>query len=359
VGDVEIFTILMVSLAIALLLTWPAIWMTRRAGLLDMPGREPHKQHREAVPLAGGFILLGTVLLGSLINGFPAVGRDYLFLLALLLICGFGAWDDWKAIRPRYKLMGQILAAVLMILADVQVTIFPSPLVNLVITLIWLVGITNAFNFVDSMDGLATGLGVLTLTCFMLVSNSAGQSDLARLCATALGGVICVYYFNARPARLFLGDSGSQFMGLLLGALAVKYNPVGYTPLTSWFTPILLLAVPLFDTLLVIISRFRRRVPVYQSNLDHTYHRLVAIGMSTNRATLTIHMAAFLLDCLAFMAIKLQPVVANILYTTAILVGLGVIGYLDSAPQLRRLKARWQRTTGDQTPSPGPDLRSV
>ncbi|HNT56148.1 MAG TPA: hypothetical protein PKG95_15630, partial [Anaerolineaceae bacterium] len=82
-GDVEIFTILMVSLAIALLLTWPAIWMTRRAGLLDMPGREPHKQHREAVPLAGGFILLGTVLLGSLINGFPAVGRDYLFLLAL------------------------------------------------------------------------------------------------------------------------------------------------------------------------------------------------------------------------------------------------------------------------------------
>jgi len=254
--------------------------------------------------------------------------------------------------RPRWKLVGQILAAGLMIAAGVQVTIFASQAVNLIITMIWLVGITNAFNFVDSMDGLATGLGVLTLTCFMLVSNAAGQYSLTSISAVGLGGLIAVYYFNARPARLFLGDSGSQLIGLLLGALAVEYNPVGYTPLTSWFTPILILAVPLFDTLLVIISRARRGVPVYQSNLDHTYHRLVAIGMNTNRATLTIHMAAFLLDCLAFMAIKLPPVLANVIYSAAVLAGLIVIGYLDSAPQMRRLKARWQRTTGGQTPAP-------
>ncbi|HQN44600.1 MAG TPA: MraY family glycosyltransferase [Anaerolineaceae bacterium] len=352
VGDVEIFSILLLSLGIALVLTGPMLWLTRRVGLLDMPGREPHKQHQEAIPLAGGLILIATVVIGSLIYGFAVAWQDVLFLVALVLVCGFGAWDDWKAMRPRWKLVGQILAAGLMIAAGVQVTIFASQAVNLIITMIWLVGITNAFNFVDSMDGLATGLGVLTLTCFMLVSNAAGQYSLTSISAVGLGGLIAVYYFNARPARLFLGDSGSQLIGLLLGALAVEYNPVGYTPLTSWFTPILILAVPLFDTLLVIISRARRGVPVYQSNLDHTYHRLVAIGMNTNRATLTIHMAAFLLDCLAFMAIKLPPVLANVVYSAAVLAGLIVIGYLDSAPQMRRLKARWQRTTGGQTPAP-------
>jgi UDP-GlcNAc:undecaprenyl-phosphate GlcNAc-1-phosphate transferase len=138
-----------------------------------------------------------------------------------------------------------------------------------------------------------------------------------------------LYFFNITPAQLFLGDSGAQALGFFVAAAALAYTPVGLPPATSWFVPILLLAIPIFDTTLVTVSRLRRKLPVYKAHLDHTYHRLVALGLSPLRAVLTIHLVAILIDCLAFVAMSLSPLKANILFGMILLAGGVVILFLE------------------------------
>lgn len=327
--DYRIFLIIFLASGTALVLSPLAAWMSRRVGLMDIPRREYHKQHRRPVPLAGGFVLFIGFLILSGLTGVAAQKQFLAYLLPLCIIFLFGLLDDFIGLKPILKLVGQVLAGFLAIYNGISVQLVDNTAVNYFISLIWLVGITNAFNFTDSMDGLAVGLSALASACLMLVTLQSGQFWLTSITAIILGNCIGVFFFNAPPARYFLGDSGAQFLGFLLAAVAVQYAPVGYTRLTSWFVPILLFAVPIFDTLLVVISRLRRRLPVYRAGLDHTYHRLVRLGLSANRAILTMHLAALLIDCIAFILLNLSPLLANGLIALLALFGLGTIAFLD------------------------------
>jgi UDP-GlcNAc:undecaprenyl-phosphate GlcNAc-1-phosphate transferase len=200
---------------------------------------------------------------------------------------------------------------------------------NLALTFIWVIGITNAFNLVDSMDGLVVGLAAIASAFFMLVTVDAGQTSLSLLSAIILGSSIGMMYFNALPARTFLGDSGAQFLGFVLAALAIAYTPPGLPQPSSWFVPILLLSVPIFDTSLVTISRLKQRKAVYQAGLDHTYHRLVNLGLPSSRAVLTMHLSAIVSGCLAFMALPLSPLWANAIFVVALLTGVILLFWLE------------------------------
>src|SRR3972149_3753355 len=138
-----------------------------------------------------------------------------------------------------------------------------APLIIRVLPSLGIVGITNAFNFVDSMDGLALGLAGIAAAFFMLVTIDSAQPILAALSAVVFGATIGAYFFNAAPARMFLGDSGSQLLGFLLAAIGIAYTPAsaGLPQGVTWFTPILVLGVPIFDMGLVVISRLRSRRP--------------------------------------------------------------------------------------------------
>jgi UDP-GlcNAc:undecaprenyl-phosphate GlcNAc-1-phosphate transferase len=197
------------------------------------------------------------------------------------------------------------------------------------LTVIWVVSITNAYNFVDSMDGLATGLAGLAAGFFMLVTYDSNQVLLSSFSACLLGICAGIFYYTSIPARYFLGDSGAQFLGFMLGGLAIAYNPFGFLPSQSWFIPFLLAGVPLFDGVLVIVSRLRRGKPIYRSGLDHTYHRLKAMGMHPNRAVVTMHFTAILLGCVAFIALSLPPVFANIVFLACVLAGLICLFYFE------------------------------
>ena len=164
----------------------------------------------------------------------------------------------------------------------------------------------------------------------MLVTVDAGQTSLSLLSAIILGGAIGMLYFNALPAGTFLGDSGAQFLGFVLAALAIAYTPPGLPQPSSWFVPILLLSVPIFDTSLVIISRLRQKKAVYQAGLDHTYHRLVNLGLPSSRAVLTMHLSAIIGGCLAFMALPLPPLWANIIFASTLMVGLFLLVWLEN-----------------------------
>lgn len=325
----HLFLIIFLAAIAALLLSPLTAWFCHRVGLMDIPHRELHKQHRHPVPLAGGIVLFLSFILLALVEGIAFQQKSLAYLLPLVIIFFFGLLDDFIGLNPLVKLIGQILAASLMIYNGVAVTLLENQFANFLIGLFWLVGITNALNFTDSMDGLAVGLSSLSAACLMLVTLQSGQYHLTVMSTILLGSTIGTYFFNAPPARYFLGDSGSQFLGFFLAAIALDYAPKGYTPLTSWFIPILLFGVPIFDTILVVFSRLRRGLPVYRANLDHTYHRLVRLGVSPNRAILTMHLAAMLLDSAAFILLNLSPLWANSLIGVLALLSLGLIAYLD------------------------------
>jgi UDP-GlcNAc:undecaprenyl-phosphate GlcNAc-1-phosphate transferase len=224
-------------------------------------------------------------------------------------------------VSPFRKLFGQLLATAVLIYMGVHVRLFHEVWLNYIITIAWVVGITNAFNFVDSMDGLAIGLAEIAAAFFMLVTIDSGQLELSMISTILVGVCLGAFFYNATPAIFFLGDSGAQYLGFILAALGIAYNPLGFERLASWYVPILLVGVPIFDMSLVVFSRMRRKKPIYQANLDHTYHRLLILGMKSNRAVLSMHMVAILLGCLAFIALPLPPLIANVIFGAVLLTG--------------------------------------
>jgi UDP-GlcNAc:undecaprenyl-phosphate GlcNAc-1-phosphate transferase len=179
------------------------------------------------------------------------------------------------------------------------------------------------------MDGEVAGLRLLAVAFFLLGTYESGQFALSALCAGMLGIAIGLHFYNSSPAKLFLGDGGAQTLGFLLAATAILYNPFNKFPTSSWFVPILLVGVPIFDTSMVFFSRLRRRKPFYQGGRDHSYHRLVALGFSSTRAVHVIHLAALALDCLAFIAVSLPPLWANGIFALCVLMGVASFFFLD------------------------------
>lgn len=291
--------------------------------LVDEPYSAPHKTHKSTVPKAGGIAIAIVFFLLALLGRQLETGEVRAILFASAFILLFGLLDDARGLSAPWKLTGQFMATTILIWQGIQIRMFGDHAgLNIGITLLWIIGITNAFNLVDSMDGLAVGLAAIASTFFLFVTIDATQLHLSYLSAILLGSCIGMFYYNTTPARTFLGDSGAQFLGFMLATLAMAYTPPGLPQPSSWFVPILLLGVPIFDTTLVIIARLRRGSPVYKAGQDHVYHQLTQLGMSPSQAVTTMHVAALLIGCLAFVALPFPPLQANLLFGLAVLAGL-------------------------------------
>lgn len=334
------FLYAVLAVAASLLFSPPSILLAKRFGLVDMPGKSAHKLHAHPTPLAGGTaIFLSLIFLLTLFGFWKDAFVRALFLSAVVIYL-FGLWDDARGLSALPKLFGQALAGVLMIVSGVSVHFIASmqlpflsiELANALdvgITLFWLIGITNAMNLIDSMDGLAAGISGIAFLFFLPATMMSGQVQLTSMSVVLLGICTGIYYFNVTPARLFLGDSGAQLLGFIVASIAMAYAPVGLPPATSWFIPILLLFIPIFDTTLVTVSRMRRKRPVYKAGRDHIYHRLVLLGMSPLRAVMAIHLIAIVIDCLAFAALSLSPLGANFVFGVVLLAGVVAIVQLE------------------------------
>lgn len=328
IQSAALFPLILIAAVTALVASPLAAMIARRAGLVDVPGSAPHKQHKRSIPDAGGIALAAAIGAGTLVMTRPLDPDVVGILLAALLIGLWGLWDDRVGLSPFVKLVGQMLSAALLISLGVYVRLFPAGWANMAITLLWIVGMANAFNFVDSMDGLALGLGGIAAAFLMLVTMDSGQTALAQLTAVVIGASAGLYYFNALPAQMFLGDSGAQMLGVLMSGIAMAYDPQGLPQEVSWFTPVLVLGVPIFDTTLVTISRTLAHLPLYMGRLDHTYHRLRRLGLSQNRAVLSMHLAAAGLGLLSFISLSLDSLGANLLNAAVILAGSIALGLL-------------------------------
>jgi len=327
----KLFIIILVAGVSALVFGPVMIWFARKIKLVDYPGAALHKKHQIETPLTGGLVILFslTITLASLR---PVLTDDVLgILIGTMIMVIWGLVDDRFNLRASYKLFGQLLAAFIVIGFGVQVHITKIDWLDLLITLFWFVGITNAFNFVDSMDGLAVGLAGIASAFFMLVTLDSAQPELAFLSAAFLGTMIGCFFYNAPPARMFLGDSGSLALGFTLAAIGVTYTPAqaGLPQGVSWFLPILILGVPIFDMVLVVISRLRQRRPIYLANTDHLYHRLVLLGLTPTRAVAAMQIAAILLSLGAFIILNTSVLLANIIFLALVLLAFAFLLILE------------------------------
>lgn len=340
------FLPILISLLGSMILGYPAAYLARYMHLIDVPGSAPHKQHARPMPLAGGILLI-TVLLVLAIVYRAYLNREMLAVfIGVLIVFIFGLWDDVKGLSAGPKLLGQLIASAVLILFDVQVhfvtvlftadVISPllAQLLNILITLFWLIGITNAMNMIDSMDGIVAGLGVIASAFFMGAASLAGQSTLAFWAACLLGVSVGLYVWNGLAVRFFLGDSGAQTLGFLLASFGILYNPLNRSPESSWIVPIMLLGVPIFDTTLVVLSRLRRKQSVGTGRRDHTYHRFIRLGMRPRLAVFSVHLMALVISSLAFLTFYLKPWVALLFFVSVILGGLTFLLWIERQPTL-------------------------
>ena len=334
----RVFQALFLSFVICIVTAILATRFAVRVNLIDRPGTEPHKHHKHPVAVSGGIAFFSALLITEFIFWNRISPQFRGLTLAAAVIFGFALWDDFSHRNWKVKLGGQVLGCLVLILSGTRTHLFESftmlpPAVQTVcdfaLTLFWMTFITNAYNLVDSADGLMLGLAAWTSGFFIIASFDARQPDMAMYCAILLGSILTLTFFNSGPAILFMGDSGAQTIGFILAAVSIIYTPAEQLQKNTWFLPILMLGVPIFDTVLVTISRWRRGEHFYRSGTDHTYHRLIRMGFSTDQASGLMHLACFALESLGFFAISQRVIEANLIFAVVILLGIAAIYFLE------------------------------
>jgi UDP-GlcNAc:undecaprenyl-phosphate GlcNAc-1-phosphate transferase len=264
----------------------------RRIGLMAQPSAR--KEHSVATPLMGGVALyLGVMVALAVLGDRFYVNQAAGILLGATLVSFLGLWDDRRGLSPWFKLCGQIVAALILILTGVQITVLPWQWLNVAATVLWVVGITNAMNLMDNMDGLSGGIAAIAATFFLLFASMSEQYLVGAFAAALVGSCVGFLFYNFNPASIFMGDSGSLFLGFLLAAVGIKLRFPDNSHFVTWMAPVLVLAVPIFDTALVILSRLRRGLnPLTTPGRDHLSHRLARRLGSKREAVLTCYLLA-------------------------------------------------------------------
>nr|WP_277999018.1 MraY family glycosyltransferase [Moorella sulfitireducens] len=295
-----------------------------RLGAVDKP--DARKVHHTPTPRLGGVAIYAGFLGAFALLGYH--GDKYLgLLLGGTFIMLVGLVDDLKNISPRLKLMGQIIAAAIVVAFGVRVEFLTNPFDGLLIlgklaipvTIFWLVGVTNALNLVDGLDGLAAGTSFIAAVTIAVVAWFNGEGVVALLSLALAASVLGFLPFNFHPARIFMGDSGSMFLGFNLAALAV----VGLTKsatVVSLLVPVVILGLPILDTVLAIIRRYLNHRPIFAPDKGHLHHCLLAQGLTQRQAVSIIYLVN---ACLGGSAVLLTRLTTD--QGMLILVGLAVI----------------------------------
>jgi len=291
--------ILLISTLLSLALTPLAAMLAVRFEMLDRP--DPRKLHSNPTPLLGGLAIYVAFLLsiGLFLPG-AFWGEAAAVLAGSTLLLVTGILDDRGLLHPQIKLMGVMpLAALILALSGIRIVSWPFSsylseqvhgLFSLLLTVLWVVGVTAAFSILDHMDGLCAGVAAIASAFFLLFGLLQEQVLVSSLAAAVLGGALGFLKWNFKPARIFMGDGGAMFLGFILATLGIKTG-LG-SPSMNWVVPILVLAVPIFDTTLIVVSRLRRGLlPFSSPGKDHTAHRLANLGLGQRGAVLSLYCA--------------------------------------------------------------------
>ena len=283
----------LLTFLLGLLLSLYGVPIARQAalkyGIVDAPdGRLKHQ--KEPVPYFGGLAIYLAFLM-SLAFTFEFRQEVLGIVLGGTIVVMLGLIDDFGVLTPWTKLAGQLLAVFVLIKSGIRIEIaaFPEWL-DLVLTVFWMVGLINAFNLLDIMDGLSAGVGAVSASCLFVVALLQGDQTIAFMLAALIGSLLGFLKYNWHPARIYMGDTGAMFIGLLLGALSMIERYPSDHPL-SLLTPVFIVGIPIFDTLFVMYIRYRRGLPIFWGSPDHIAIRLRHWGMSVQQIVITSYVA--------------------------------------------------------------------
>jgi UDP-GlcNAc:undecaprenyl-phosphate GlcNAc-1-phosphate transferase len=284
-----------VALIVALLATPAAKKLAFVIGAIDIP-KDGRRVHKKPIPrLGGAAIYLGAII--SVLLFLPKTEETFCIAAGCTIIAVLGIFDDKYELSPKVKLLGQIIAATVLIIGGVKIDWLTNPFGNgmiylgifaLPLTLFWVVGITNAMNLIDGLDGLAAGIAIISSGSLFIVSLINGRYEAAIVTAAVTGAALGFLPYNFNPAKIFMGDTGSMFLGFVLSAVSIQ-GAVKSAAAIAIAVPILALGVPIFDTTFAIIRRTKNGKPIMQPDKGHLHHRLLEMGLTQIQAVLVMY----------------------------------------------------------------------
>jgi UDP-GlcNAc:undecaprenyl-phosphate GlcNAc-1-phosphate transferase len=295
---------LAVSLFIAMALIPPLARYAGRLKLEDIP--DARKIHARPIPRVGGIAIITGVATAVLL-WVPMDPWIVGYLIGVLVIAVFGVWDDRTDLDYRLKFLGQFIAAIIaVVIGGIRISHLPlidawvlPAAIGIPLTVVVLVAITNAINLTDGLDGLAGGTTLLAVTCIALLAYLDDDQDLVIISLGLIGALFGFLRYNSYPARVFLGDTGSQFLGFSAAVLAIVLTQESNTALSPAL-PLLLLGLPILDTLVVMTQRIIEGRSPFKPDRTHLHHRLLSIGLDHYEAVLLIYVIQTILVCSAF-----------------------------------------------------------
>lgn len=333
-----------IALVASMMLTVPVRALALRVGMVDLPG--PRKVHLHPIPLLGGLAMYGAVVLAILLafHG-PTRAQISGILAGATLVAVVGILDDRGLLHHQIKLfLGMPLAAGILLVTGIHAQVFSvlvsgraGYLLDAVLTVVFVVGITASFSILDHMDGLCAGVAATASAFFALLAYLNGQTLVTTLAAAVLGAAAGFLRWNFKPAKIFMGDGGAMFLGYLMATLALKLRLEQANHLSAWLAPLLILGVTIFDTTLVTISRSRRGLlPFAAPGKDHSAHRLANLGLGHRGAVLSMYLLGLLTGSVGIAISYLSQ--RDALYVAAFATLFLVVGlaFLERAPYERQ-----------------------
>lgn len=308
-ATLQFIPIMIVGFAASLGLTPITRQIAMRLGVTAAPSkRNIHSSH---MPLMGGMAIYVAFVISILLFSPPGYLAELGAIVAgSTLLAWIGYLDDRKDLSPRIRLIVMTLAALVVTLSGVQIRLFGTPLIDIPLTLFWIVALINAVNWIDNMDGLAAGISAITSGFFLFISVTQGQILVSMLAAAIFGSAVGFLTYNFNPSSTFMGDMGAYTLGFVLAILAIKLKFATQPLNVTWMVPIFVLAVPVMDINLAILTRLLEGRSPMQAGKDHISHRVMSVGFSQRQTLFILYGFCVLFGLIAITVSQVEPSLA-------------------------------------------------
>lgn len=300
INYVTLWGAFLVALVVSLIMTPVSMWLAPKVGALDIP-KDDRRVHTKVMPRFGGIAIFLGIMIAIIIFLVPQynVGyKVYGVLIGGVIIFAGGVIDDLKSLSPKLKLIAQIASGVVVYACGLRLNFIglavggtgtiPGMVATFLLTVIWIVGLVNAMNLIDGLDGLAAGIAAISSLCIAYAGYIHGHYAAATAMLAVAGGALGFLPYNFNPAKTFMGDCGSQFLGYCLAVFSLV-QPVKSATIMAIVLPVIVMALPIFDTAFAIIRRLIRGQSIVQGDKEHLHHRIMRAGYGQRRSVMLLY----------------------------------------------------------------------
>ena len=311
----KLYILAIVSIAFSAVLTPVVKKFAVKIKVIDIP-KDNRRVHKKPIPLLGGLAIYFSFI-STLILKFGGLSKSEIGIIigATIIVIG-GFLDDKFDIRPWQKLLVQIAAAVSLIMYGVRISLITNPvssselyisvgILSIPLTIIWIVGITNALNLIDGLDGLAAGVAFISAVTIFIIALLNNRTEAAALTIILAGSILGFLPYNFNPASIFMGDTGAQLLGFLLAAISIE-GAIKSAAAFAIAVPILALGIPIYDILFAMIRRKINGKPIMQADKGHLHHRLLDMGLTQRQAVIIMYLISAVLGSFAIIAMQMS-----------------------------------------------------